>query len=200
MKQLIFITALIVLCKDVHAQNKKYFSAAFFTTQNAYPFGKFASLFKETIHPGIELGYGKTLKSKERHEWFTELKFAYFFHRYVQHGIPLYLNFGYRHKLNSCLSAETSIGAGYMHSIPATSKLKLNENGDYVNNKGAGRMQAMSALGFGIGYIINPVSKQPLRVFINYQQRLQFPFVKSYVPLLPYNSFFIGLSQPLFKE
>ena len=172
MKQLILITTiLILLYQEVPAQKQKYFSAAFFTTQNAYPFGRFVGLFKETIHPGLEIGY----------------------HRFVQHGLPLYLNFGYRYKFNSRLTAETSIGAGYMHSIPATAKLKLNQEGEYENNKGIGRIQAMATYGLGFSYVLNPAATKTIRVFTCYQQRLQFPFVKSYVPLLPYNSFMIGL-------
>ena len=194
MKQLILITTiLILLYQEVPAQKQKYFSAAFFTTQNAYPFGKFVGLFKETIHPGIEIGYGKILKPKEKHEWFSEVKMGYFYHRFVQHGLPLYLNFGYKYKFNSRLAAETSIGAGYMHSIPATAKLKLSEEGEYENNKGIGRMQAMATYGIGFSYVLNPAAAKTIRVFTSYQQRLQFPFVKSYVPLLPYNSFIIGL-------
>lgn len=137
---------------------------------------------------------------KQNMSGFFELKFAYFFHRFVQHGFPLNLNFGYRYKINSRLSAETSIGAGYMHSIPAAGKLKLNENGEYVNNKGAGRMQAIVTYGLGLSYAMNPSSAQPVRIFTNYQQRVQMPFVKSYVPLLPYNSFMIGLSKPLHRK
>ncbi|MEO5948421.1 MAG: hypothetical protein ABIP79_16510, partial [Chitinophagaceae bacterium] len=175
------------------AQRQTYVSTAFFTTQNAFPFSKFVGLFKETFHPGLEIGYGKILKPKEKHEWFSEVKLGYFFHRYVQHGFPLYLNFGYRYKFNARLAAETSIGAGYMHSIPATAKLKLNEDGKYENNKGIGRMQAMASYGIGFSYILNPTAVKSLRLFTTYQQRLQFPFVKSYVPLLPYNSFIIGL-------
>lgn len=192
MKYVLTSIIIIFLTVQVTAQQKKYFSAAIFTTQNAMPFGKFAGLFGGTFHPGLELGYGKTLKPKTKHEWLVELKFAYFFHRYVQHGMPLYLNFGYRYKINSRLSAETSLGAGYMHSIPATAKLKLNENGEYENNKGAGRMQAAANYALGFSYILNPSASQPLRIFTSYQQRIQMPFVKSYVPLLPYSSFVIG--------
>ncbi|OSZ77788.1 hypothetical protein CAP36_15625 [Chitinophagaceae bacterium IBVUCB2] len=200
MKYVLTSIIIIFLTVQVTAQQKKYFSAAIFTTQNALPFGKFTGLFGGTFHPGFELGYGKVLRPKTKHEWFLELRLAYFFHRYVQHGIPLYLNFGYRYKINNRLSAETSLGAGYMHSIPATAKLKLNENGEYENNKGAGRMQATASYALGFSYILNPASLQPLRIFTTYQQRLQMPFVKSYVPLLPYNSFMIGLSQPLSKK
>ena len=182
------------------AQKQKYASIALFTTQNAMPFAKFTGLFTETFHPGVEAGYGKIFSAKKKHAWTTELKLAYFYHRFVQHGIPIYLNLGYRYHLTDRFSAEASVGSGYMHSIPATAKLKLNSGGEYVNNKGAGRMQAIITCAIGLAYALDPVAARPTRIFAMYQQRVQLPFVKSYVPLLPYNSFIIGLSRALHKK
>lgn len=196
MKHLLTITMSLLLLTG-KAQQTKYVSLAVFNTQNAMPFGKFKGLFTDGFHPGFEIGYGKTIKAKEKHEWLTELKFAYFFHRFVQHGMPLRLTFGYRYKINQRLSAETFLGAGYMHSLPATAKLRLDENGEYKNNKGVGRMQAIATFDLGVSYIATPKAKRPVRIFSSYQQRLQFPFVKSYVQLLPYNSFVIGISRQL---
>lgn len=194
----LLITLLVMLSGIiVTAQKQNHVSTAFFTTQNAMPFGKFTGLFRETFHPGIEFGYGKTIVSKEKHDWFLELKAAYFFQRFVQHGMPLYLNYGYRYKLNKKFGADVAIGAGYMHSIPATAKLKLNNEGEYENNKGIGRMQATASVAFGFNYQLNNSARKPISLFVNYQQRLQMPFVKSYVPLLPYNSFLVGLSFPI---
>lgn len=197
-----FLICIISFCivLQLPAQTGKYVSVAAFTTQNAMPFGKFGGLFKETIHPGIEWGMGKNINPKKNHEWFVELKLAYFFHRYVQHGIPLYFNFGYRYHVKKKYSIESSIGAGYMHSIPATAKLKLNNEGVYENNKGLGRMQAMATFGLGVGYLLNEGSRKPTKLFCSWQQRLQMPFVKFYVPLLPYNSFLIGITRPLRKN
>ena len=179
------------------AQKQKYLGMALFNTQTDLPFGKFSGLFTKEFHPGFEATYGENISTGKNHEWYLELKVAYFFHRYVQHGIPVYLNVGYRYKINSRFSAETSIGAGYMHSIPATAKLKLNGNGDYVNNKGVGRMQAIATYGIGLGYSPDPSVTRPVTIFTNYQQRIQMPFVKSYVPLLPYNSFMLGIRKSI---
>lgn len=199
MKHLFITTMLFGISFFVQAQKEKYISAGVYNTQTAMPFGKFAGLFSEILHPGFEFGYGKTLSQKQKQEWFGELKLAYFYHRYVQHGIPIYINGGYRYKLINGLSAETSLGLGYMHSIPATGKYKLNSDGEYENNKGIGRMQATASFGIGLNYTL---TSQPnsLRIFTIYQQRVQMPFVKSYVPLLPYNSFMIGLSKPVKKK
>ncbi len=197
MKQLFIITAVLFLSAISTAQSKKYKSIALFNTQSAMPFGKLAGMFTENLHPGIEAGWGTNFSIKKKHDYFWELKAAYFFHRFVQHGVPVYANIGYRYKFNSRFSASTAAGGGYMHSIPATAKLKLNENGEYKNNKGAGRMQTIATFDISAGYIINPQAIQSTRLFFTYQQRIQMPFVKSYVPLLPYNSFMIGISRPI---
>jgi hypothetical protein len=203
MKQLLIILSLcsITVMAWSQSKNKSYYkSIAVYNTQNAFPFGKFTGLFKEIIHPGFEFGLGKNFSSKQHHDFFAELKAGYFFHRFVQHGIPIYLNFGYRYKILKELDTETSLGAGYLHSIPATAKFKLDDDGVYKNNKGVGRMQAMATFTIGLGYTINRMGTKPIRIFSNYQQRLQLPFVKSYVPLLPYNSFMIGISKAFSKH
>ena len=191
-----FLTLLaFVIANNVNGQ--KYESIAIYNTQPAMPFGKFAELFTGRLHPGVEYGRGFTLSSKTKHDWFLELKGGYFFHRFVQHGIPAYASAGYRYKFNSRFSAETSIGAGGMLSIPATGKYKLNDNGEYENNKGIGRLQAIATYSIGGSYLVQPSAKKPIRVFVQYQQKLQFPFIKTYVPLLPYNSFMIGITRSL---
>ncbi len=110
----------------------------------------------------------------------------------------MYSNFGYRYKFSPLFFAETSIGAGYFHSIPATAKLKANSNGDYENDKGVGRMQAMLVFNISAGYTFN--TKKSISIYTLYQQRIQTPFINSYVPVLPYNSFQLGVKMRLKKH
>jgi hypothetical protein len=179
------------------AQKNRQISVAFLNTGSAYPFSQFGKLFSGIEHPGIEMGYGFNWRTKSKHDWYQEIKLSYFYHRFVQHGIPLYTDIGYRYKFSGTLSAQVAVGAGYMQSIPATAKLKLSDNGEYKNDKGIGRSQAVAVLNLGIGYMIHPASKKSPNIFITYQQFLQTPFVKAYVPILPYNSLLIGCSFPL---
>jgi hypothetical protein len=58
-------------------------------------------------------------------------------------------------------------------------------------------MQAMATFSLVIGYTFNPSAKKPLALFTTYQQRIQMPFVKSYVPMLPYNSFIMGIKKSI---
>jgi hypothetical protein len=198
MKLLINFLVLCFLSINIIGQKRqKQFSLAIMNVQSAMPFGKFAGMFSDQFHPGVEAGIGFNWKTRAKHDWLQEIKAGYFFHRFVQHGIPIYTNIGYRYKFSSRFSGEIILGGGYLHSIPATAKLKLNDKGEYVNNKGVGRMQAMAITGLRASYRIRVNTTKPLTVFAQYHQLLQLPFIKSYVPILPYNIFQIGVSHPI---
>jgi len=197
MKNRYCLLLLLFITTFASAQKKREISIAFVNAASAYPFSQFSRLATGIAQPGVEAGYGFNWKTKSRHDWYQEIKFGYLYHRYVQHALSLYSDVGYRYKFSKHWIAQSALGAGYLHSIPATAKLKLNNNGEYKNDKGIGRAQAMAVLNFSGGYILNPLSARPLKIFITYQQLLQTPFVKAYVPVLPYNSLLIGASVPL---
>jgi hypothetical protein len=193
MKTSILFALLPLLFITSSAQKPKWFAVSVTNTNSAVPFNKLVGLVTGVYHPGFEIGYGSNWKTKKKHDWYHELRLGYFYHRFVQHAVPVYANVGYRYKFSKSFIVETSLGAGYLHSIPATAKLKLNNNGEYTNNKGVGRMQAIAAYNIGIGYTINVKKAKPLTIFTAYQQSLQFPFIHSYVPLLPYNTLKVGV-------
>ena len=166
-------------------------------TGTANPFSQFGGLVTSIQQPGVEAGYAFNWKTKAKHDWYQELKLSYFYHRFVQHAIPVYTNFGYRYKFSQKWSAQAAIGAGYMHSIPATAQLKLQSNGTYKNDKGLGRMQGIAVINISAAHVFNPGTNRPLKLFITYQQMLQTPFINAYVPLLPYNSLLVGAGVPL---
>lgn len=188
-----------LLCCSITATAQREQSCSISITNNAtaLPFGILKGYFSAPVHPGFELDWNQTVSKKKKHDWFRGIHVGYFYHRFVQHGIPLYIDYGYRYKAGKAFHASAAIGAGYFHSIPAVEVLK-NDNGDYKNAKGIGRPQAMIAFTLGTGYTI-PVKDKPLTVFIHYQVRLQTPFVKSYVPVLPYNQVALGAALPLSK-
>jgi hypothetical protein len=194
----IIILGFIVFCLSARAQHKHYISFAVTNNASSYPFQYMAGYFKNPLHPGFELGYGKILGGKKHHEWFAEFKLGYFYHQFVQHGIPIYFNGGYRYIFNHRFSMDAAFGAGYFHSIATTDVLKL-ENGEYMNAKGIGRPQIMAAVTFGAGYQIKMNKSDSLRIFLQYQARAQLPFNDDYVPILPYNQIALGVSLPIKK-
>jgi len=197
MKITICLWMLLLIVIYVSAQRNKQISLAFINAGTSKPFSQFGNLVSDIHQPGIELGYAFNWKTKHKHDWFQEIKLSYFYHRFVQHAIPLYTDFGYRYKFSKRWSAQAAIGAGYMHSLPATAQLTLQSNGEYKNGKGIGRMQALGVLNVGTSYTLNPSANKFAKIFITWQQMLQMPFINAYVPLLPYNSLLLGVSLPL---
>lgn len=177
-----------------HKHRPDYFSIAFTTLHTAFPFGSFSDLFTKEFHPGFELGTGFNWKSRTKHDWFQTFKFGYSYHRFIQHSVVLYSEFGYRYKFSKGFSIAAKIGGGYLHAIPVEKIFKLQEDGTYKKKTNLGRPQAMASFSLGI---TKKISADGASVFLDYQQRLQLPFIKSYVPLLPSNILVIGVNIPL---
>lgn len=191
-------TACIFSALLATAQHKERSVSLAVTNQHsAYPFSAFANLFTKEFHPGIEAGYSFNWKTAARHDWYQAIKLGYFYHRFVQHAIPLYTQYGYRYKLQQHFGFSAALGAGYLHSIPATAVLKLQEDGTYKKAKGIGRGQALLNFTLGALYQLHNGHQNAPAVFIEYGQEIQTPFIKSYVPLLPYNHIAVGVSLPL---
>ena len=194
MKQFLVVFSAILLTTAVIAQKKKldHISIAFTTMHTAFPFGNFSNLFTKEFHPGFEAGTGFNWKTREKHAWFQSFEAGYSYHRFVQHSLALYSEFGYRYKFSKSFSADAKIGTGYLHTIPVGKIFKLQDDGTYKKKTNLGRPQAMAAFTVGI----NKKFASGFGLFMNYQQRVQLPFIKSYVPLLPSNMILIGTIIP----
>jgi hypothetical protein len=169
-----------------------HYSLAFTNNHSAFPFSSFSSLVTGEWHPGFEIGTGFNWSEHKKHDWYQDFKLGYFNHQFVQHGIPLYTNFGYRYKFSKHFNAQAGLGAGMLFSIPDHKRYKLNSDGNYeAHNKV--RLQGMFVFNVGAGYKFFLEKQHPLEAFLTYQQRIQTPYVPSYVPLLPYNSLMLGV-------
>jgi hypothetical protein len=196
--RLLFIFVCLITATQAFSQKRETFVSLAVTNQHsAFPFSTFQNLFTREYNPGVEVGYGFNWKTKPRHDWYQAFKAGYFYHRFVQHAVPVYTQIGYRYKLQQ-LRLMAALGAGYLHSIPASAVLELQEDGTYKNAKGIGRGQALILLSTGAEYVLSKSYRGPT-VFLHYRQQLQTPFINSYVPLLPYNGLALGLSFPIKK-
>ena len=196
MKQVcIFISILFFCLCNLYSQKHRpeHLSVAITTLHTDFPFGSFGKLFTQEFHPGIEIGTGFNWKTKTKHDWFQTIKVGYSYQRFVQHTIPIYTEFGYRYRFFKTYSAEASVGAGYLHAISAEPIFVLQDDGSYEKKPNLGKPQAMGTVSFAID---KKISSPGANVFLNYQQRIQFPFIKSYVPLLPANIIMLGIRFP----
>ena len=149
------------------------------------------------VHPGISLGTEFLYSARPHHDWFQTAKFAYHYHRYIQHSLQLMSEVGCRYHFCSPLDLESRFGLGYLHSISAAQIFELND-GVYVQKSSLGRPQVLASLSLGLGYQL-PAVNAP-RVFLAYQFYVPFLFVNEYVPILPNTALHLGLSFPFFHQ
>ena len=188
----LFLLLAIAAWSSAPAQTKeKRISLSVTNQHTAFPFSKFGNLFSGPLHPGFETGYGFNWRSRKKHDLFQWFKAGYFYHRFVQHAFPLYTESGYRYKFSERIAVQASLGAGLLYSITDAAVLHKTDNGDYEQEQHPARAQAMFSLTLGPEYTWQ-LNSRPMILFVHYQQRLQTPFIKSYVPLLPYNQVAIG--------
>lgn len=165
----IILAAFLCNYDNASAQKHKldHYSFAFTTLHTAYPFGSFSSLFYKEFHPGFEIGTGFNWKTKEKHDWFQTFELGYSYHRFVQHTIALYSEFGYRYKFLKTFSAEAKFGAGYLHAVPDSKIYVLKDDGIYQKKTNLGHPQAMAGFSLGIN---KKVSASGLVTFLEYKQ------------------------------
>lgn len=156
---------------------------AVFNNATLLPPASFTAVFNQPLHPGLVVNTEFAWRQKEYSKWFQDASIGYFHHRYAYQALLLYSRAGYRRCLGK-LSVEGSLHAGYMHLFLLTDRLVKQDDGSYVARQGIGRPQFITGAGLGLGY--SPWElERGRRIFLLYDFRLQMPFVKSYVPLLP---------------
>lgn len=218
MKKVLALAILVIpLIAVSQPWKSKPFSVSIFNNATLLPPASLTAVFNQPVHPGIAVSYefyGKETNKNPlfRHintfalggqnvvtgKWFQNAGLSYYYHRYVQQAAVLTTYAGYRRYIRK-FSAEASLHIGYMHSFPLTERFVRQQDGSWKNDKGFGKPQFVAGAGLGIGYDAG-YHYNIRRFFINYDFRLQMPFVKSYVPLLPNGLLSVGLQFSLFKN
>jgi len=192
MKKTILIICL-VLPFVLKAQSWKSnpIAVSIFNNATMLPTASLTATFNQPIHPGLTVANEFGWKETDKHKWFQNAGLSYFYHRYVYQAILLNSQAGYRWKIKK-FSFEGYLQAGYMHAFLLTDRAVLQSDGTYKAKQGFGKPQFIAGAGTGIGYNLGD-AKRIRRVFLNYDIRLQMPFVKSYVTLLPNGALSLGM-------
>jgi hypothetical protein len=147
----------------------------------AFPLTKFYGVIGDgPIHPMLEVGTSFNWNQSPKNCFFQSINMGFAYHRFLQSMLPIYSDLNYMRMISfkkQKIGAGLSLGAGYLHSFPLTDQFKM-VNGVYEQVGRMGRSQAMLKVGAFIRF------KQ---FTFGYNNIIQTPFVKSYVPLMPYN-------------
>lgn len=187
---LLFITIAPFLAMG-QSWKSKPLAFSVFNNATMLPPASFTATFNQPIHPGISASIEFGWKETEKNKWFQNAGISYMYHRFVYQAIILNSQAGYRWKINK-FSAEGYLQAGYMHAFYLTDRAVMQSDGTYKAKKGFGKPQFITGAGLGFGYNLGK-EKRLRRIFLNYDVRLQMPFVKSYVTLLPNGALSLGM-------
>lgn len=154
------------------------YHVGFSALRPAFPFTQLVGIVNNgPIHPFIEMGITHYLNKGKLNQWSQDVNIGFAYHRFLQSMLPIYTDLKYARNFGDA-KLGLSIGAGYLHSFPLTDQFLL-VNGKYEKIGQWGRPQAMLKIGFFATY------KQFTLSYVNI---IQTPYVKSYVPLMPYNA------------
>ena len=166
------------------------FGISVFNNATMLPPASLIATFNQPVHPGLTIDYEFGWKDAPRHQWFQNAGISYMYHRHVSQAVLLNSQAGYRWKING-FSIEAYLQAGYMHAFYLTDRTIQQPDGTYLAKQGGGKPQLTAGAGIGFGYNLGD-DDLVRRIFLKYDFRLQMPFVKSYVPLLPNGALALG--------
>jgi hypothetical protein len=173
------------------------FAISIFNNATMLPPASITAVFNQPIHFGITAAYEFGWKQGPKHKWFQNAGISYMYHRYVYQAILLNTQAGYRWMLKG-FSVEGYLQAGYMHAFYLTDRVVEQPDGTYDAKKGFGKPQFIAGAGLGLGYNLGD-NERIRRIFLNYDIRLQMPFVKSYSPVIPNGALSLGFQFNLIK-
>jgi hypothetical protein len=160
-------------------------------TATMLPPASVTAVFTQPIHPGLSVAYEFGWRKKDFGKWFQDAGLAYTYHRFAYQSVVLNTRAGYRRYLGK-LSFEATLQVGYMHMFLLTERAVQNGDGTWEPKRGFGKPQFVAGAGVGLGFDIGN-EDAARRILLDYDFRLQMPFVKGYVPMLPSGLLSLGL-------
>lgn len=193
-----YVLALILLTINVNAQDRSW-GIKVSNNITGKPITTYHQLFYSNFHPGIEGEVNIPINHNLKHQLYISGNLGVYYHRFMHTGLKLYPEFNYEIQFAEKWRFITGLGGGYIHSFENVATLRLTDNGTYEQvSAWKGRPQFMAAFNFGARYL--PVKWKGASLQLSFGTFLQGPFVSGYVPLLPYNTFDLGVQVPLKKK
>ena len=190
----LLVLLLLIPAAFLSAQKSQQYpiSVTIFNTATLLPGSAKLGVFGVPVHPGITLGSEYSYLKRQHSELLQTVRLGYFYHRYIQHGIQLYSELGYRYHFNASWDIAGRLGVGYLHAFNDRGQFELTQEGIYEKLPNTGRAQFMGAFSIGPGYTFG----NEMRLFLHYQFALQLPFINEYVPVMPSSNVHLGVSIP----
>lgn len=193
----IIFAILISTTIGLHSQNSRI-GASISNNVTSYPVLGYQQLFYSQFHPGIDCYKSWKLNKNEKSSVEAQINAGFFYHRFIQTVIRIYPSLSYSRKLSKRFNLGAGLGGGYALCFTGNDVFVLNSDGVYEKKSSLkGRSQYIFNFELGGSYSLKKDEPQGKRLFFAFKTFVQGTFVPGYVPVLPVNSLFVGISIPL---
>jgi len=197
-KTFLILSICLIFVLSIARSQEPRFGVTISNNVTSFPVTGYPKVFYSQFHPGLDICREWKLNKKEKNQFWIIANAGGFYHRFIQTAIRLYCSVEYHYVFNSRFTAFTGLGGGYLHSFESGTTLKLNGDGKYeMQSRIIGRPQILGKFNIGCSYALKKDDANSMKILLQMRTYVQGPFVKNYVPMLPLNSFAVGLSIPL---
>jgi len=193
------ITLLIIvsIALNVNSQNSRI-GISLSNNVTSFPVLEYQQLFYSQFHPGLDCFKSWKLNKNEKSIVEVQANAGFFYHRFVQTVIRIYPSVSYSRKIGKRFYLGAGLGAGYAMAFVGNDVFKLNAEGVYEKKSSLkGRSQYIVNFEIKGSYNIKKDEPDGKKIFFAFKTFVQGTFVPGYVPVLPVNSLFVGISIPL---
>ncbi len=193
----VLILMLFLLSNSVNGQSQRY-GVSLSNNVTSFPVTGYTQLFYSQFHPGLDAFRSWKISKSEKNKIELKVNAGFYYHRFVQTAIRIYPSISLYKTLCKRFSLGAGVGGGYGMSFEGSEVFKLNSEGKYETKKKInGRSQFLINFEIGGQYNLKKDNLNSVRIFLALKTFIQGPFVSGYVPLLPVNSLFLGISIPV---
>ncbi len=193
----ILFVILFLITLNLWSQNSRL-GISLSNNVTSFPVLGYQQLFYSQFHPGVDCYKNWKLNNNEKNIIEVQANAGFFYHRFVQTVIRIEPSISYSRKLGKRFFLGAGIGGGYAFAFVGNDVFILNSEGVYEKKSSLkGRSQYIVNFEIKGNYNIKKDDPQGKRLFFAFKTFLQGTFVPGYVPVLPVNSLFVGVSIPL---
>jgi ATP-dependent RNA helicase RhlE len=188
------LISIIVSNKAYSQKDTLYFPISIEVNHNAtqLPGSGYLGFINTPIHPGVTIGTYKSYFAIKKHSLSQTFKLGYMYHQYSHTAFQLTTELSYSYAFSESFNINANLGVGNLYSFTDVDAFQLTVDSVYKKKNLYGRSQFTGGFLLGLNYTIIKESKAPITLFFNYRFWLQAPFVKQYVPVLPYTTISLG--------
>lgn len=193
----VVILTMFLFSNTIYSQNSKY-GCSVSNNVTSFPALGFKQLLYSQFHPGVDVFKSWKINKAEKTHVEVKANAGFFYHRFVQTLVRIYPSISYSRNLGKRFNMGAGIGAGYGLSFEGNDVFVLNSEGKYeTKSKILGRSQYLVNFEIGGNYSFKKDEPDGIRLFLTLKTFVQGTFVAGYVPVLPVNSLFLGISVPI---